>query len=241
MWFICCFTSNLNLLTRYLCSVLRPLGVSDLIFNNYSPKWRWIVCNYSPKWRWIGQDIHRAAFEHTGLFISTEVIITLAYTNQWISEVKNYNLSIFMPYFEICKQTRIHVSVLLLLWNWDAKCSKIKLYLGKHPHQISMLSLYWLGWLSLLFLKFNFAQNFRRLGRHVVNFVCSHTSHEYPRIFLDREPIRARGKHYSMVWYMLMNILYRAAKRRGGYFSLGTDAETNIICFRASWKTVHVL
>ena len=113
MWFICCFTSNLYLLTRYLCSVLRPLGVSDLIFNNYSPKWRWIVCNYSPKWRWIGQDIHRAAFEHTGLFINTEVIITLAYTNQWISEVKNYNLSIFMPYFEICKQTRIHVSVTL--------------------------------------------------------------------------------------------------------------------------------
>ena len=36
------------------------------------------------------------------------------------------------------------------------------------------------------------------MGGHVVNFVCSHVSQEYPRIFLDREPIRAREKHYSL-------------------------------------------
>ena len=33
---------------------------------------------------------------------------------------------------------------------------------------------------------------FRKLGRPVVNLVCSHASLEFPRIFLDREPIRAR-------------------------------------------------
>ena len=31
------------------------------IFNNYSPKWRWLVNNYSPKWRWLAVDIYRAA------------------------------------------------------------------------------------------------------------------------------------------------------------------------------------
>ena len=34
--------------------------------------------------------------------------------------------------------------------------------------------------------------------------MCSHASQEYLRIFLDRDPIRAREKHYSLVWYMLM-------------------------------------
>ena len=38
---------------------------------------------------------------YSGLFTDTEVNNTLAYTNQSISEVKNYNLCIFMPYFEI--------------------------------------------------------------------------------------------------------------------------------------------
>ena len=33
---------------------------------------------------------------------------------------------------------------------------------------------------------------FRKLGRPVVSLVCSHASLEFPRIFLDREPIRAR-------------------------------------------------
>ena len=33
-------------------------------------------------------------------------IITLTYTDQWIGDEKKYNLCIFMPYFEICKQTR---------------------------------------------------------------------------------------------------------------------------------------
>ena len=41
-----------------------------------------------------------------GFSLTLRWIITLAYTNQWISEVKNYNLCIFVPCFEICKQTR---------------------------------------------------------------------------------------------------------------------------------------
>ena len=31
------------------------------IFNNYSPKAKWIFNNYSPKWRWLVVDIYRAA------------------------------------------------------------------------------------------------------------------------------------------------------------------------------------
>ena len=50
----------------------------------------------------------------------------------------------------------------------------------------------------------NLAQTFRKPGRHVVTSVCSHASQEYPGIFLDREPMRACEKHYSLVWYMLM-------------------------------------
>ena len=48
---------------------------------------------------------------------------------------------------------------------------------------------------------------FRGLQVYVINFVCSHASQEYARIFLDREPIRAREKHYSLVWYMLMKYI----------------------------------
>ena len=56
-------------------------------------KSRWIVSNYSAKWRWIYRAFRR--------------LITLAYTKQWISEVKKLqSLCVFMPYFEICKQTR---------------------------------------------------------------------------------------------------------------------------------------
>ena len=46
--------------------------------------------------------------------------------------------------------------------------------------------------------------------RHVVNFVCSHVSQEYPRKFLDRKPIRApTEKHYALVAYMPMSISQR--------------------------------
>ena len=51
----------------------------------------------------------------------------------------------------------------------------------------------------IYFLNLSFAQTFLKPGRHVVNFVYSHASQEYPRIFLDKEPIRSREKHYSLV------------------------------------------
>ena len=54
---------------------------------------------------------------------------------------------------------------------------------------------------------------------NIVNFVCSHASQEYPRIFLDRETIRVREKHYSLVGYMLILhtcISFDGSKFRGG-------------------------
>ena len=51
-------------------------------------------------------------------------MITLAYTNQWISEIKNYSLCIFVPYFEIYKKNSevdncfmLALQFLLFLWN----------------------------------------------------------------------------------------------------------------------------
>ena len=131
--------------------------------------------------------------------------IITAYTNQWISEVKNCNLCIFMSYFEfvnklgswklLCVSVKISASLLKLR---RRIILKNKPYLGKHPNQISLLSLYWLGW-------FKFAQTFRKPGRNVISFVCRHASMEYPRIFLDREPIGTRKRHHSLVRYMLMS------------------------------------
>ena len=58
------------------------------------------------------------------------------------------------------------------------------------------------------------AQTFRKPGRHVVNFMYSNASQEYPKIFLeDREPIKAREKHYSLVGYMLTDLLYTQVTR----------------------------
>ena len=79
-------------------------------------------------------------------------IITLAYTNQWISEVKNYNFWIIMPYFKFVNKLEVEICVvlalqfLLLLWNWGVEFYlKIKIYLGKHPNQISSLSFVLIG------------------------------------------------------------------------------------------------
>ena len=50
--------------------------------------------------------------------------------------------------------------------------------------------------------------NFPETRTPFVTSVCSHASQEYPRIFLNRVPIRARKKHYSLVWYMLMCVIF---------------------------------
>ena len=61
---------------------------------------------------------------------------------------------------------------------------------------------------GMTFSFIHFAQTLRKPGRHVVTSVCSHASQKYPGILLDREPIRAREKRYSLVWYMLIvNVL----------------------------------
>ena len=59
--------------------------------------------------------------------------------------------------------------------------------------------------LLIYFWNLSLARTFRKPGRHVGNFVCSHASQEYRRIFLDREPIRASEKHYSLAGCMLMS------------------------------------
>ena len=66
----------------------------------------------------------------------------------------------------------------------------------------------WDGFL-IYFGNLSFAQTFRKPGHHVVTSVCSHASQEYLRIFVDREPIRAREKHYSLVWYMQGSYVFR--------------------------------
>ena len=58
--------------------------------------------------------------------------------------------------------------------------------------------------MAFSFISEIFAQTFRKPGRHVVKFVCSHASQEYPGIFLDSKPIRVREKPYSLVGYMLL-------------------------------------
>ena len=41
-----------------------------------------------------------------------------------------------------------------------------------------------------------FAQTFQKLGHHV-KFVYSYATQEYPRIFLDGEPISMHEKHFT--------------------------------------------
>ena len=48
---------------------------------------------------------------------------------------------------------------------------------------------------------------------------------EYPGYSHFRKPIRARGKQYSLVEYMLIVDIYRETKRRGIYLALGIDPE----------------
>ena len=59
----------------------------------------------------------------------------------------------------------------------------------------------------IYFSNLSFTQTFQKPGRHAVTSMSSHAIQEYPRIFLDREPIRAHEKHYSVVWYMLMIVI----------------------------------
>ena len=122
-----------------------------------------------------------------------------------------------MPYFEICKQTRkltiVSVSVRIPASLVKFRCRmmfKIEPYLGKHPIETKFCRFLFTDWDGFLiyFCKLSLNQTFRKSGRHVVTSVCSHASQKYPRIFPDREPIRAREKHYSLVWYMLMDTVH---------------------------------
>ena len=109
-----------------------------------------------------------------------------------------------MPYFEICKQTRklIALRFLLLLWNWDVEwCLKIKPNLENTQTKFCRF----LFLIEMTFL-FNSEWVNRNPGRHVVTSVSSHANQEYPRISLDREPIRAREKHFTGLVYV--NVVY---------------------------------
>ena len=67
----------------------------------------------------------------------------------------------------------------------------------KIPKAILSLSLYWLGWLSHLFLKIELCSNFPEIGTPCCQFRVLSCKP-------DRVPIRAREKHYSLVWNMQM-------------------------------------
>ena len=99
------FWSSIHKAYRVSKLYLSSKEVSYITTNKqFSPKSLRLMSNYSPKWRWINQDI-------LGFSPTLRWIITLVYTNQWISEVKNYNLCIFKPHFEIGTWQLFRVSV----------------------------------------------------------------------------------------------------------------------------------
>ena len=152
------------------------------------------------------------------LFTEVEVTSEQLFTDSEVSifYISIYTQGIFVILFRFLKFVNKLGSSQVFCFSITISASLVKLrrrimfenktLLWKHPNQISLLSLHWLGWLSH-FWNLNFALTFRKpwLGRNFINFVYSLASQKYPRIFLDREPSRAREKHYSLVWYVLIN------------------------------------
>ena len=62
--------------------------------------------------------------EYIGLFTDTEVntFISIYQTSESVFKIKNYNLCIFIPYFEICEQTRKLTIVSCQRYNFCFSC-----------------------------------------------------------------------------------------------------------------------
>ena len=167
------------------------------------------------------------------LFIEVEVelgfsptlrwIITLAYTKP-VNQCAQKKITIFVflrHIYENCKQlgswqlfrvNSVTISASLVK-SRRRMMFKNKTLTWKTPKTnfVAFFLLIGMAFSSISETDLSFAQTFRKPGRHVVTSVCSHAGQEYPRIFLDREPIRACEKHYSLVWYILMIDIYRTA------------------------------
>ena len=167
--------------------------------------------------------------EYTGLFTNTEVNNYISINepvNQWNEKLLSlYFCTVFWYLQTKSEDDNCFVlawQFLLLLWNLITRrimfISKILYWKTLKPNLVAFF--------LLIGMAFSFIY-FRKPERHVVISVCSHASQEYPRIFLNKEPIRAREKHYSLVWYMLMKDILSSREAARCIFSLGTDTEGN--------------